>query len=336
VAPAPTPTPSANPSPLGKTKRKVLPHWERPASSFDWTPLGGLRFANSRTLLGEASAGTIEAGVRAGWDDLQLGRGSAGLGLVLRAGGAGAGIASGVGNEKTQESSSTTISVYRGYAELGLNLFFKAFRDQLTVSRGGIRYNYREHVTIQDVAGANDAELRVLRWMTLGVATRYRHLFTTQFSDPLTVELDNWPHLGFHVAAPVDLYVDAGPGACYTQESYQSEVAAEGYVRYAMLKLRRPDFYHLGNLESRIKYTLQTDDAALGRYSTTRLPQDDLASPPSLSAPADTMSASLLFNVEISETRWAYWINYMVYDYGKRDSHSYSDVGIGAFFGYDL
>jgi hypothetical protein len=234
-------------------------------------------------------------------------------------------------------SSRSDVRFHRFWGESQLTFFYKALRLRADAARGLLRYQLDEAPPLQAVDAGGDLGLRVLRWLDFRIQTQYRHVFAEAFDDPTLVELEN----AFFTHVSIDkirLEIDSGPALTYAQESLDSEVSGEGWVRLAYARATLRGVYGY-DFEMRARYVVSTSDDRLGRYATMRLPREDLYHPPTVMAPEDTLTLSTNLSYPYGSSRFGYWINWLIFDYserGGRKAHTNRDSGIGMFFGYDL
>lgn len=332
TAPAPVVPPPVAPSASAK---KYFPAFERPEGGIRFYPIAGYRLTEAKSLAGSARSSGLELGVRGGWNYLQLSKGKSGLGLIARGAIAADRVTATISNDKGFGTKETPLNVFRGWAEGGAVIFFKALREELTVARGILKYDYDEFPLVQDVVTSNDLGLRLTQGISVGLQTKYRHVYSELVAEPTTAEIDNWAHLSVRIDA-LGLTLDGGPGTTYTQESYLDDIAAEGTVRYAQILMSRPRLPYVQDFSGRVKYVMGTSDENLGRYATMRLPEDDLGMPPTLTAPNNTMILAAFFGYGILGAKLGYWFNLVIYDYEKPESELVRQSGLGFFAGYDL
>lgn len=275
-----------------------LPDW--PVPEFDWFvgPVIGFKYTSvSADGQPERKQTTFEGGLTGGLVGVPVVPGNPGFTLSPDAG-----MAYGYNfyELKDSEGNKTKGSSHyrRQWVGSGETLYVKFFRYHLDLRMGKIQETENSDNVVQSLKVGNDFGFLLRSWLSAHYTLDYLRAYTIGFGDKFLDDYNHWLHARMFFEL-MSFVVDVGPG--FTQTTEYDPILhtklAKGRTDYFLLKLGLNPFWKVV-ADGQAKYVYNATEEDLGSHATTRLPEDELTEPTTLSMPEDSFLGSLFLGVK--------------------------------------
>jgi hypothetical protein len=274
----------------------LFPDWS--VEPFDWfaSPVIGFQLNTLDNDSGTVRTTTLEGGLMAGLEGISVMPGNPGLTW-----GVGAGAAWGYATSVLSDSGDdrkSSLHYQRKWGGISATYYYKFFRYKLGLSKGRLNFSEFPDDLVQSFKVNNDFGFLIKNWISAHYTLNYLKAYKDKFDSPFLLETDNWVHTRFFTDV-MDFVFDVGPG--FTQTTAydiegESEIA-KGTTNYFLIKTQMTLFWKVVGVGLG-KYAYESSEKFLGTYATTRLPEDQLNEPSTLSIPEDSFQGSFFLGIK--------------------------------------
>jgi hypothetical protein len=278
-----------------------FPSWATPTFDLSVRPIFAFKYTKEETeARGAEQSSTFEGGLAAWILGVGLVPSNPGLYLEPRAGQMW-GVVNGMYEDGNGKEKTYSLQYQRRYGELDTALYVHMVRHVLTLGAGLRYFSPREDGdTVRTMKVKNDTGLLFKSWVSGHFTHRYLHAYKDNYDEPFLEEQDFWIHARLF-ADYLNFYLDIGPGMTLTKEyagSDDNDAESEKYVKvgdgqtnYLLMLTGFNPFWKFG-FAGQFKYVYESTEAELGDRATTKLPEEGLYDPPTVTMPEDSLIVS--------------------------------------------